>query len=101
MLTEASTAPKDGRPGIESADVRVEWVVRRVLPWLAGIPALALVCGMVFTVRWLPPSGAGAPLGQAAPDFPTRDPQMWINSSPLSISDLRGQAVLIDVWTYG
>lgn len=36
-----------------------------------------------------------------APDFPSRDPRMWINSAPLSASDLRGQVVLIDVWTYG
>jgi hypothetical protein len=38
---------------------------------------------------------------QAAPEFPSRDPQPWINSPPLSISGLRGQVALIDVWTYG
>ena len=46
-------------------------------------------------------AGPVEPRDHAAPDFPTRDPQMWINSSPLAISDLKGLVVLIDVWTYG
>jgi len=79
----------------------VDRVVRRLLPWLLGVPAFVLVCGIVLTTARLAPAGAGVPRRQAAPDFPTRDPQMWINSAPLSISDLRGQVVLIDVWTYG
>jgi hypothetical protein len=36
-----------------------------------------------------------------APEFPTRDPRLWINSAPLSMADLRGLVVLIEVWTYG
>lgn len=34
----------------------------------------------------------------AAPPITTRD--LWINSGPLTLSDLRGKVVLIDFWTY-
>ncbi len=56
---------------------------------------------MVLAARYLSSAGSVEPRDPMAPDFPTRDPQMWINSSPLSISELRGRVVLIDVWTYG
>ncbi len=56
---------------------------------------------MVLAARYLSSAGSVEPRDQMTPDFPTRDPQMWINSSPLSISELRGRVVLIDVWTYG
>jgi hypothetical protein len=79
----------------------VEQVVRRLVPWMLGIPAVALVCGLVFAAAWIFPAGTGSARGQTAPDFPTRDPRIWINSAPLSISELKGQVVLIDVWTYG
>ena len=35
------------------------------------------------------------------PEFTQMDPAAWINSEPLSVEDLRGKVVLIDVWTYG
>ena len=56
---------------------------------------------MALTGGCLYSAGSVEPRDQAAPEFPTRDPQLWINSAPLSISDLKGQVVLIDVWTYG
>ncbi|HKQ97907.1 MAG TPA: hypothetical protein VJV75_08535 [Candidatus Polarisedimenticolia bacterium] len=34
-------------------------------------------------------------------EFPTSDPVAWINSKPLTLAGLRGQVVLIDVFTYG
>ncbi len=36
----------------------------------------------------------------AAPEFTHNRTQDWINSSPLKLSDLRGQVVLLDIWTY-
>lgn len=42
-------------------------------------------------------SRAEAPL--AMPEFKNQQPSAWINSPPLSRNDLRGQVVLIEVWT--
>ena len=35
------------------------------------------------------------------PEFTGTDPGHWINSAPLRGADLRGQVLLIDVWTFG
>jgi cytochrome c biogenesis protein CcdA/thiol-disulfide isomerase/thioredoxin len=43
-------------------------------------------------------AGAALPDYGAAPDFIGIDD--WINSRPLSITDLRGKVVLVDFWTY-
>lgn len=40
----------------------------------------------------------GGSVGDVAPDFVGIT--NWINSEPLSITDLRGKVVLVDVWTY-
>jgi cytochrome c biogenesis protein CcdA/thiol-disulfide isomerase/thioredoxin len=46
-----------------------------------------------------PASGlSGLPVGPAAPDFTGVD--AWLNSSPLTMADLKGKVVLIDFWTY-
>ncbi|MCP5276866.1 MAG: redoxin domain-containing protein [Thiobacillus sp.] len=36
-----------------------------------------------------------------APEFTARATADWINANPLSISDLKGKVVLLDVWTFG
>ena len=66
-----------------------------------GLARLALLCGLALTTGCLSSAGTADQGHPAVPEFPTRDPQRWINSAPLSISDLQGQVVLIDVWTYG
>lgn len=38
------------------------------------------------------------PLGKAAPEIAGSS---WINSTPLTINDLRGRVVLVEFWTYG
>lgn len=35
-----------------------------------------------------------------APEFPKVAPARWLNSSPLKMADLRGQVILLDVWTF-
>ncbi len=39
-------------------------------------------------------------LPQPAPEFTHTAPEEWINSEPLSLTQLRGKVVLIDVWTF-
>lgn len=46
----------------------------------------------------LPASITAKPL--AAPEFPDRPAEHWINSQPLSIEALRGKVLLLDVWTF-
>jgi len=48
-----------------------------------------------------PASPAPAAPGRAAPEFPRVDAAGWINSSPLSMRALRGQVVVLDIWTFG
>ena len=49
-----------------------------------------------------PPSTTPAlvtpPGTQPAPEF--RGITAWLNSEPLAMADLRGQVVLVDIWTY-
>ena len=55
--------------------------------------ALALVVGLVE-----PAAAQILPLGAPAPEIAGGP---WINSTPLTLSTLRGRVVLIDFWTYG
>lgn len=49
-----------------------------------------------------PPSPTPAlvtpPGTEMAPEF--RGITAWLNSAPLAMADLRGQVVLVDIWTY-
>jgi thiol-disulfide isomerase/thioredoxin len=52
----------------------------------------------LIAVGLLAPSPAQAFPGRQAPDLAGA---AWINSSPLSIQDLRGSVVLVEFWTFG
>lgn len=47
---------------------------------------------------------SGPPLGAAdsfrLPEFSQRGQAAWINSGPLTVSELLGQVLLIDIWTF-
>jgi thiol-disulfide isomerase/thioredoxin len=70
--------------------------------------AVAIVAAVVFTVVRdpTPPATASTTGGQVlavnqrseAPDFTGIDG--WLNSTPLTLADLRGKVVLIDFWTF-
>ena len=36
-----------------------------------------------------------------APEFHQTDPQLWLNSQPITMESLRGKVVMLDFWTFG
>ena len=66
--------------------------------------AVAIAAVVLFTVVANPPAATTAsqvyPVNQrsAAPDFTGID--AWLNTTPLTLADLRGKVVLIDFWTF-
>ena len=61
---------------------------------------------MKRTLLWIAVSAvlAASPLVAAPdrlPEFPTRKAKHWVNSEPLTVEQLRGEVVLIKVWTFG
>jgi peroxiredoxin len=66
-------------------------MIRRTLVLLPVILALAL------WALW-PDRGESFATGQKAPEI-SGGP--WINTQPLSLSDLKGRVILVEFWTYG
>jgi glutathione peroxidase-family protein len=62
--------------------------------------SLIIVIGLVFLISAVANAKKTNPPAQM-PEFTQVDPAAWINSKPLSVKDLRGKVILIDVWTYG
>ena len=74
----------------------------RILPPAVALAAVVLLGAWTSRSAAAPRPGAAGEAGaRPAPEFPTQDPVLWINSAPLSMSDQRGRVVLIDVFTYG
>lgn len=67
---------------------------------LVGLLALCLALAMPL---WQPdPAQGAAPQPVApAPEFTATGAADWINSPPLKLTDLKGEVVLLDVWTFG
>ena len=59
----------------------------------AHLIGLLLVVGLLATV----PSAEGR-VGVPAPDI---NNEIWLNSQPLQLSDLRGKVVMVEFWTFG
>ena len=91
-------------------------ILSPVKNWLP-LTAAVLLLAAVAAVLWLSPPAAN-PDDSAAPE-PTLSPTpalvtppgtqpapefqgitAWLNSEPLSMAELRGQVVLVDIWTY-
>lgn len=62
--------------------------------------SLIIVIGLMFLISAVAYAKKTNPPAQM-PEFTQVDPVAWINSKPLSVKDLRGKVILIDVWTYG
>ena len=77
----ATPVPPTEEPVAESSD---EAAVQQAIPVPTAIPASNLP--------------VGGEVGDLAPEF--QGIVNWINSPPLTMEELRGQVVLIDIWTY-
>ena len=60
----------------------------KIRPLFLVLAILTSACAQAFEHRPLP-------------EFTATKPDHWINSPPLQTADLRGQVLLIDVWTFG
>ena len=58
-----------------------------IRPLILVLAVLSTACAQAFERRPLP-------------EFTTQNPQFWLNSLPLQVEALRGQVVLVDVWTF-
>ena len=96
--------------------------VKNWLPLTAAVLLLAAVAAILWLAQpSANPDDAAAPAGArqiAAPEPPPsptpslvtlpgtkpapefRGITAWLNSEPLAMADLRGQVVLVDIWTY-
>jgi len=61
--------------------------MQAIRPLILVLAILSNACAQAFEQRPLP-------------EFTTDNPQFWLNSGPLRVKDLRGQVVLVDVWTF-
>jgi hypothetical protein len=68
-------------------------------------PGRALPILVALLLLMLPPALAAQPRPQIAlsprpmPDFLHATPEAWLNSPPLRAQDLRGQVLLVEIWT--
>lgn len=69
--------------------------------WLSIFVVLSLVLGIaLYTRSGLMPEVVAAEHARPAPEFTHTDPAEWLNSKPLTLDDLRGKVVLLDIWTF-
>lgn len=61
--------------------------MRAIRPFILILVSLGAACAQAFEQRPLP-------------EFTTGDARYWLNSEPLRVEQLRGQVVLVDVWTF-
>ncbi|MEZ5478450.1 MAG: redoxin domain-containing protein [Thiolinea sp.] len=60
-----------------------------------------LALSLLLTGQLATAAGAAETDAVRAPEFTHSDARDWLNSQPLTLADLRGKVVLLDVWTFG
>lgn len=69
--------------------------------WLSIFIVTSMVLGIaLYTRSGLMPDVMAAEQARPAPEFTHTEPTDWLNSEPLTLKDLRGKVVLLDVWTF-
>jgi thiol-disulfide isomerase/thioredoxin len=69
--------------------------------WFKRMSIAAVVALVMFILSVERPSGArDIEPPKDTPNFTQHDADLWINSPPLSLQDVRGKVVLIDFWTF-
>ena len=68
--------------------------------WLHGTWALLIATAALFTVVTSATPRPISAFGETPlPEFHNQNEKYWINSKPLSLADLKGKVVLIEIWT--
>jgi len=71
-------------------------VVTNRVSWTAiAVISITLIFAAWIVWPWL---GAATASEKFAPEFTD---ETWINSEPLTLTQLRGRVVLVEFWTYG
>ncbi|MEE2983751.1 MAG: redoxin family protein [Pseudomonadota bacterium] len=75
----------------------------RSLPKMNALRVVTVVGLFSLTAAIVAATGArelGKQIGIPAPEFTQTEPGAWLNSAPLTLTDLQGQVVLVDFWTF-
>lgn len=97
LPTNTKPAPAKEQP-VETAPLAVEApekVVPAVQPQTVAEGAVAEPAGPTDEQQWVLD---GLPSLGPAPELRN---EVWLNSEPLRLADLRGNVVLLDMWTFG
>jgi thiol-disulfide isomerase/thioredoxin len=70
------------------------------MPRAVGSVSVGALLVLVLMSAPLGGADAAPPTVRPLPEFTGSAPSDWINSDPLSVSELRGKVVLVDVWTF-
>jgi thiol-disulfide isomerase/thioredoxin len=65
----------------------------------AGIATSLLFAGARLLTPLALAAGPAVAVNTPAPEFPHTRESSWLNSPPLTLAGLRGQVVLLDIWT--
>ena len=68
-----------------------------------GFTIRALIALLVAFSLMPPAPRAGSPgeIGRTVPELARRPAEHWINSTPLTLESLRGNVVVMEIWTFG
>ncbi len=66
---------------------------------MIGLAIIAIV--LLQTGPETADTAPAAGLSRPAPEFPSAAQRDWFNSAPIRMASLRGEVVLLEIWTFG